>query len=200
MPTPEHPKEKILASAIQVLKTPADERLWVLETKNTAYAFRLNEHNHLENLYWGEKLAYPADYFPRELNFDPLGNWNFARNTHEEFPVWGEYKFNEPCLKVEFSDGVRAGLFDYIDSTIAGDGSVATLTVHLQDRHYPLKLRLIYKVFVEHDVIERSAEVENIGGEPIQIDQILSAAWHLPRRESYQLTSLSGKWGGEFQV
>lgn len=190
----------MLSSVIQVLKTPQDEHLWVLETKNTAYAFSLNKHNRLENLYWGAKLAYPADYAPKTFKFDPLGNWNFARNTHEEFPVWGDYKFNEPCLKVQYADGVRAGLFDYVDSDVSENGSVATLTIHLQDRHYPLRLRLIYKVFAEHDVIERSAEVENTSGEPIQIEQILSAAWHLPRRDSYELTSLSGKWGGEFQV
>ena len=61
-------------------------------------------------------------------------------------------------------------------------------------------MRLIYQVFVDHDLIVRRAEVENIGGEPIEIEQILSAAWHLPLRDSYELTSLSGKWGGEFQI
>jgi alpha-galactosidase len=181
---------------IQVIETAQNERLWVLETRNTAYAFIWNKHNRLENVYWGAKLAYPSDYVPKTLAFDPLGNWNFARNTHEEFPVWGDYKFNEPCLKVRYSDGVRAGLLRYVDSTIAD----STLTIHLQDVHYPLRVRLIYQVFADYDLIVRSAEVENTGSEPIEIEQILSAAWHLPQRDSYQLTSLSGKWGGEFQL
>jgi alpha-galactosidase len=190
----------ILRPSVQVIESSPDERLWVLETRRTAYAFSWNRHKRLENVYWGAKLACAADYAPRELAFDPLGNWNFARNTHEEFPVWGDYKFNEPCLKVQFSDGVRESILDYADATIAENGSVTTLTVHLQDVHYPLRVRLIYQVFVDQDLIVRKAEMENTGDEPVEIEQILSSAWHLPQRDSYQLTSVSGKWGGEFQV
>jgi alpha-galactosidase len=193
-------EEEILRSSIQVIATSQNEPLWVLETRHMAYAFWWNKFNRLENVYWGAKLADASDYVPRELNFDPLGNWNFARNTHEEFPVWGDYKFNEPCLKIRYSDGVRACLLDYVDSKISDSGDVATLTIHLQDPRYPLRVRLIYRVFADHDLIVRKAEVENTGDEPIEIEQILSAAWHLPQRDSYQLTSLSGKWGGEFQI
>ncbi|MBI5668373.1 MAG: alpha-galactosidase [Chloroflexi bacterium] len=182
------------------METLPDQHLWVLETRTTAYAFSWNQHHRLENVYWGAKLACPADYAPKALGFDPLGNWNFARNTREEFPTWGDYKFNEPCLKVRYSDGVRACLLDYADSTTAGNDTEATLTIHLQDPHYPLRVRLIYKVFVDHDLIVRSAEIENTGDDPVEIEQILSAAWHLPQRDSYQLTTLSGKWGGEFQI
>ena len=188
--------EKILSPSIQVIETSQNEHLWVLETRHTAYAFSWNKQNRLENVYWGSKLAYPADYVPKELAFDPLGNWNFARNTHEEFPAWGDYKFNEPCLKVRYSDGVRACLLTYLDSTIIEN----TLTIHLQDTYYPLRVRLIYQIFVDHDLIVRRAEIENTGNQPIEIDEILSAAWHLPQRTSYQITSTSGKWGGEFQV
>lgn len=185
---------------IQIVETTPTETLWILETYNTAYAFSWNQQQRLENVYWGTKLRYPTDYLPQTLMYDPLGNWNFARNTYEEFPVWGDYKFNEPCLKVRFRDGVRAALLDYVSAETTGDETVATLTIHLQDRHYPLNVRLIYEVFAKHDLIVRRAEVENRGSEPIEIEQILSAAWHLPQRDSYQLTSLSGKWGGEFQI
>jgi alpha-galactosidase len=192
--------KEILEPSVQVIKTTQNEPLWVIETHNMAYAFSWNKNNRLENVYWGAKLAYATDYVPKELAFDPLGNWNFARNTHEEFPAWGDYKFNEPCLKVRYSDDVRACILNYSDSTIAEDGNVTTLTIHLQDLHYPLRVRLIYQVFAAHDIILRKAKVENTGDQPVEIEQILSAAWHLPQRDSYQLTSLSGKWGGEFQV
>lgn len=184
---------------VQFIETSQNEYLWVLETQNMGYAFVWNAHR-LENVYWGAKLPYPADYLPRELPFDPLGNWNFARNTHEEFSAWGDYKFNEPCLKVRFGDGVRACLLDYRDATISENGAVTRLTIHLQDEHYPLRVRLIYDIYADYDLIVRRAEIENVGGEAVEIEQILSAAWHLPQRDTYQLTSLSGKWGGEFQL
>jgi alpha-galactosidase len=191
---------EILSPVIQVIQTNQDARLWVLQTRHMGYAFSWNAQKHLENVYWGAKLPSSADYLPKDLAFDPLGNWNFARNTHEEFPAWGDYKFNEPCLKVRFSDGVRACLLQYVDATITDHESFSTLTIDLRDTHYPLRVRLIYHVYPDYDVIVRSAEVENMGDTPIEIEQILSAAWHLPRRDSYQLTSLSGKWGGEFQL
>ncbi len=187
-------------TAVQTIEMSQNEHLWVLETRSMGYAFIWNEQKRLENLYWGVKLPYAADYHPRELGFDPLGNWNIARSTYEEFPAWGDYKFNEPCLKIRFSDGVRACLLNYIDATITESSSSTTLTIHLQDQHYPLKVNLIYEIFPDHDVIVRHVEVENTGSEPVEIEQILTAAWHLPRHDSYQLTSLSGKWGGEFQV
>lgn len=185
---------------VQTIETSQNEHLWILETQGMGYAFIWNKQKRLENVYWGAKLPYAADYQPRELGFDPLGNWNIARNTYEEFPAWGDYKFNEPCLKVRFSDGVRACILDFLDATITENSSSTTLTIQFQDQHYPLRVRLIYDVFPDHDVIVRRAEVENLGTEPIEIEQILTAAWHLPQRDSYQITTLSGKWGGESQV
>lgn len=44
---------------IQVIETAQNERLWVLETRNTAYAFIWNKHNRLENVYWGGKTRLP---------------------------------------------------------------------------------------------------------------------------------------------
>lgn len=196
----EYVEANAITPHIHTLTTSQHERLWVLETRNTAYAFSLNAKGQLVNLYWGAKLSAPADYAPKTLSFDPLGNWNFARNTHEEYPVWGDYKFNEPCLKVRFADGVRGGQMQFSAAVITEKDGIATLTIHLQDPHYPLRMRLIYTVYAEHDIIERSAEVENTGSEPIEIEQILSAAWHLPQRDSYELSSLSGKWAGEFQL
>jgi alpha-galactosidase len=191
---------RVNMAIIQSLETPEKERVWILETRYTAYVFSWSKVNRLDHVYWGAKLPFTSDYFPKELGFDPLGNWNFARSTHEEFPAWGDYKYNEPSLKARFSDGVREVLLDYVDSKIEENEATATLSIELQDPHYPLRVRLVYRVFRDHDLIERSAVLENTGGQPIEIEQIMSAAWHFPRRDSYQLTTLNGKWGGEFQI
>ncbi len=177
--------------------TPGGQPLWTLRTRRTAYAFGLDSNGYLIHVYWGAKLPSTDDFESPEV---------YARNlfrelyTREEFPIWGDFKYNEPCLKVRFADGVRAAILDYSDSQIEDGNGVSTLTITLTDRHYPLQVALVYRVFEAYDVIERSARIINTGSEPIEIEQVLSAAWDLPLRDSYQLTTLNGKWGGEFQL
>ena len=177
--------------------TAGNQPFWVLNTRNTAYAFGLDELGYLEHVYWGARLPANSDYegadaFGRRLNFE--------RYSHEEYPAWGDYKFNEPCLKARFADGVRAVFLAYAGSAVEHGDGVDTLTVTLADQHYPLQVELIYRVFEAYDLIERSARIINTGGEPVELEQALSAVWEVPRRDSYQLTTLNGKWGGEFQI
>lgn len=42
--------------------------------------------------------------------------------------------------------------------------------------------------------------VDNLGEVPITLEQVLSAAWHLPPGSAYRLTHLAGKWLGETRV
>ncbi|MCC6805479.1 MAG: alpha-galactosidase [Anaerolineae bacterium] len=183
-----------------MLETPRSTNLrplWVLSTRSTAYAFGLDATGSLEHVYWGARLPVLSDY-----QAPPVygGRFEIEGYTHEEFPVWGGFKFNEPALKVRFADGVRGVVLNYTDTAVEHGEGVDTLTITLDDAYYPLRVRLIYRVFEAYDLIERSAVIVNTGDTPIDIEQILSASWELPRRDSYTLTTLNGKWGGEFQV
>jgi len=184
-------------SIIQTPQTPGSQPFWVLNTQNTSYAYGVNELGYLEHVYWGARLPAYSDYqgpgaYARRITPE--------RYSHEEYPAWGDYKFNEPCLKVRFADGVRAVFLKWVDSAVEHGDGVDTLTVTLADQHYPLQVKLVYRVFEAYDLIERCAQVVNSGGEPIELEQVLSAVWEVPRRDAYQLTTLNGKWGGEFQI
>lgn len=190
-------RDNVDSGFIRVLETPRQERQWILETRNTAYVIGWNAADGLHHIYWGARLAGPDDYRPTD---GYLPQVQTSRASREEFPAWGDYKFTEPCLKARFRDGVRAVILDYIDTAVDEQDGVATLTIRLRDSHYPLEVTLVYRVFYEFDVIERWACVGNTGQDAIDLEQILSATWHLPRRDSYTLTTLNGKWGGEFQI
>ncbi len=184
-------------SIIEAAKTTDQLPIWILNTRNTAYAFGIDGQGYLEHIYWGAKLPRTADYEAPGV----YARWlNVERYSHEEFPVWGDYKFNEPALKLRFADGVRAVLLEYASSAVEHGDGVDTLTITLNDPHYPLEVRLTYRVFEAHDLIERSTAVVNTGDDPIDIEQIMSAVWEVPRRDGYTLTTLNGKWGGEFQI
>jgi alpha-galactosidase len=78
---------------------------WLLQTRRTAYMIQLNDQGIPQNVYWGARLPYPLDY----VHTTPWRNMSFGAARRDEFPVWGDYQFNEPCLKVRFHDGVRGG-------------------------------------------------------------------------------------------
>jgi alpha-galactosidase len=178
--------------------TGADHQsFWIINTRSISYAFGLDTHGHLQHVYWGSQLSLPSDYPSPDAYRHRL---NFERYSHEEFPAWGDYKYNEPALKVRFADGVRAVVLEYVESSIEQTDNADTLIITLKDQHYPLQVRLVYRVFEAYDLIERNAVLTNLGEEPIEIEQVLSAVWEVPIRDSYDLTTLNGKWGGEFQI
>lgn len=182
---------------VEVPKSTDQPPFWVLNTRNTAYVFGINAQGRPEHVYWGARLPLVTDY---EMPSTYEGRFSIEGFTHEEFPAWGDYKFIEPALKVRFADGVRAIFLQYAGSAVEHGDGVDTLTITLNDLHYPLQVRLNYRVFEAYDLLERSAAVVNMSDMPIDIEQILSATWEVPRRDSYTLTTLNGKWGGEFQI
>ncbi len=184
-------------SIIEAAKSSNSLPYWVLNTRNTAYVLGIGEQGTPEHRYWGARLLLNADY---EIPSVFGGRIGIEGYTFEEYPGWGGYKFSEPALKLCFADGVRDLVLQYAESAVEVNDGIDTLTITLRDTHYPLEVRLVYRVFEAHDLIERSAVIVNRGDTPVEIEQAFSAAWELPRRDGYTLTTLNGKWGGEFQI
>ena len=185
-----------MTSTIQSITSSTGNSLWILETGRTAYAFGIDSAGYLQHVYWGAKLGNASDYETPETYHERRAMERTPAVSREEFPLWGDYSYGEPCLKAEYADGTRTVLMQYVDSSVDGN----TLTVRLKDPFYPLSLNLIYRVIPEHDLIERKAVIQNTGTEAIDVERIMTAAWTLPRRDSFHLRSLAGKWAGEFQL
>ncbi len=176
----------------------ADANGWILETAATGYAFGLNEAGLLTHRYWGSRLPYLADY-PLALN-PPMFPFNgVGQLTPEEYPADGAYKFIEPCLRASFADGGRDLLLKF-DSASLADDDPARLDVHLSDAYYPLRVTLHYRVHEAYDLIERYVTFTNDGGEPITLERMWSAEWHLPLSGSYRLTHVTGRWLNEMTL
>jgi alpha-galactosidase len=172
---------------------------WVLETKSTAYALGVSAQGYLLNRYWGARLANLSDYPPPAYS---IGWASFNGPGHllpEEFPGYAGTKYIEPCLKVQFPDGVRDVVLQLTSASI-GDGKTPELVLHLHDAYYSFLLDLHYRIHEELDLIERWAVVTNTGDQPVTIERIFSSQWHLPPGENYRLTHLSGRWLDEFHL
>ncbi len=80
------------------------------------------------------------------------------------------------------------------------EGATPELQIHLQDTVYPLHVVLIYRVHEAYNLIERAVVATNQGDEPITIERLWSAQWHLPHGDDYRMTYVSGRWLDEMHL
>jgi alpha-galactosidase len=121
--------------------------------------------------------------------------------SREEYAPWGEMRFSEPSLKVEYADGTRVIEWAFEEHGLEQSGTGHMLWLRFRDRVYPFTVTLYYRIYDGHDAIERWVQLENTGGSgPVNIEQALSADWRPPRREHYRLTYLYGQHVKETQV
>ena len=181
----------------------AEQNAWILSTDRTAYVLGVNsDGGWLQHLYWDKRLPHSSDYFVANDRAMP-SNYSFPSTVAEEFNNQGRLKFEEPCIRAVFPDGGRDTVLIYDsfrqNKVEGGDELIVTL----RDSFYPLKVQLYYRTIDVLDLIVRRATVENSGGEPVRIEQLAAAVWHLPLRpegETYRLSHLAGHWGREFQI
>ncbi len=176
-----------------------NEQGWILETHTTGYAIGLNEAGLLAHRYWGARLPHSEDY-PAAPNSRGWASFNNpAQLTLEEYPGYEDMKSVDPCIKVTFADGVRDVVLRY-DSAEVPEHDAHELRIHLRDIVYPLRLTLHYRVHEAYDLVERWVTATNDGNEPILIERIWSAHWHLPLGDTYRLTHATGRWIDEMHL
>jgi alpha-galactosidase len=167
---------------------------WILETDHSAYVIGINSRNALQHLYWGSPLGDSAQlsqgHFPDTRRYDPRDVKN------EEYPAWGGQRYEEPCIKVTFPDGVRDLFLHHVSHQVRG----SALDIVLKDDKYDLFVTLTYRVFTRAGVISRQARIENRTSAPVRVESAQSGVWNLPADTGYRLTSLAGTWAGEAQV
>lgn len=175
------------------------DRRWVLETRQTAYAFGLNSVGLVTHHHWGARLPRLDDY---PIPPDPRGfssTDGFHHFVPEEYPAEAGTKYIDPCLKVHFADGVRDAVLTFVDSSVT-DSSTPELSIRLKDVYYPLQVTLHYRVHADYDLIERWVTLENLGAEPIHVERAFSAKWTLPPGDNYSLTHMYGRHLDEFNL
>ncbi|MBE0696035.1 MAG: alpha-galactosidase [Anaerolineaceae bacterium] len=172
---------------------------WVLETKNSGYALGVNASGLLTHRYWGVRLPNLDDY-PPAINPNPWASFNNPEQlTPEEYPAYAGMKFIDPCLKLTFADGVRDVVLRFETAEII-DEINTHLKLNFRDDFYPVQLSLHYRTHADYDLIERWVTLTNQGTQPVTIERIFSAQWHMPPGDLYRLTHLTGRWLDETNI
>ena len=198
------------------------DKVFVLDTKNTTYAFRLMESGHLEHLYYGEKIdiidARDAESLMEKQAFVPGSstvynekNPNFSiENIRLEMSSYGKGDIHEPFVELTHADGSYTSDFIFDSATVRegktplvtmpssyeDEGTVHELIVILKDASYDLTLELVYAAFEDRDVITRSARLINSSADPIRISRLMSAQLDF-EDAGYVLTTFNGNWARE---
>lgn len=192
------------------------QKLFLLNTKNTTYAFAVAERGFLTHLHYGPKIAdcdVAAMRRPFCKSFSPtLDNIDSRDTALAECACFGSGDFRTPSILVRQSDGhavlkltyknhfIRKGKVKIpgLPASFAPEADVETLEMILVDEKCRLECVLLYSVFADSDVIARSAIVRNRGGEALRIEKLasclLDVGWEI---EKFDLVSFPGSWARE---
>jgi len=172
------------------------EQIFEIRMSRSSYVFGINEQGHVQHLYWGDHVE--ARECADLLTLRAHSSFDADLNRElEEYGGWGGKSYSEPCLKLQFSDGVRDLKLQYAGYEIVSDHQ---LMIQLADSHYQLRVEIYYTAIEEHNLIERYVKVYNDEALPVRIDQIMAAAWSMPPLADYRLTHVTGRWSGEYQL
>ncbi|MBO4636585.1 MAG: alpha-galactosidase [Clostridiales bacterium] len=197
-----------------------DDLVFVLDTDNTTYAFRILPTGHPEHLYYGSRIHIDsADGLAEHHEFAP-GNTCLPDEGPEvkysledmrlEMSTLGKGDLREPFMELVNSDGSRTSDMRYGDYKISkgkednGElpGSYGpdadVLEVMFSDKENNTALSLKYTVYEECNVITRSCTLTNLGEDDITIERLMSLQIDMDKGD-YKFTTFTGAWGAEMK-
>ena len=201
-----------------------ENQIYILETNNTTYCFRIMETGHLEHLYYGRKIRLPEGEGVSALiekQAFASGNVNVYNDDNKhlsledlrlEMSSSGKGDLGEPFVEVIHEDGsytsdflfekaeIRQGKSELITMPSSYDetGKVSELVVTLIDKQYDLSLELYYAVFEDTDVITRRARLINNSNNSIKLLRLMSLQLDFDTND-YIFTTFNGAWAREMK-
>ncbi|MDA8296976.1 MAG: alpha-galactosidase [Actinomycetota bacterium] len=176
---------------------------WLLEMPTSSYAIALTGELRVpRHVHWGCPIGHEtaAAIAASELRQN-VEHIAWAEEDRLECVGWGGRRYDEPTVKVDFADGTRGIEWHLAHDEVTRDGDSMTLMLALQDRAYPLRVELFYRIFDDTDVLERWARlIVPDHGAAVVVRRAFSANWWLPERGSWRLSFLHGGWGNETQL
>lgn len=198
-----------------------DNKVFVLETKNTSYQFKVAEYGFVEHLYYGKKVHSQLGYLPVRIRH------GFEVNPHEaeidrrisldviqqEYPCFGISDFKVPAISILNTDGsncidLRYKAHRIYKGKYSLNGMPAfwgtedeweTLELDVEDPYTHVQVTLLYGVLKEHDIITRAAIITNKGKGEISINAAHSTCVELPT-DKLDIITFYGSWGNERNV
>ena len=178
-------------------------RTFTIETRDTEYQMAVDSYGYLRHVYYGRRIGREdLRYLHRRYDRAFSGNPNQTGSDRsysldvvcQEFSGCGVGDFRIPALIVCNADGSRCADLRYVGHEIrrgkyalpglpaawAAEGEAETLEITLRDPVTALRVRLLYGVFAEKNIIARSAIYENGGAAAVILEKAGSFCLELP--------------------
>ncbi len=203
-----------------------NDRVFVLNTDLTTYAFRVLPTGQLEHLYYGNRIEIDeatASLLGDRMAFAPGNTITYTadhpelsmENVRLEASFYGKGDIREPLAEIVYADGSFTSdfVFDhytltqgaatfeelpggYVDVNSEEETDVQTLCLTLREIKEELALDLYYTVFPKSNVITRRSVLRNEGEKEVTVRRLLSMQLDLVGT-NWNLTSFTGAWARE---
>lgn len=189
-------------------------RVFSLQTANTTYQVKADEHGILLHLYYGDRVQENMDYLvvfePRcfaGVPYEHGRDRSYSMDTlPREYPTAGTGDFRSSALVIRNTDDSECCDLRYVSHQIikgkyslkglpavyASEEEADTLIILLEDTVSNVQVQLMYGVLEREDIITRSATIINQGSGRIIVEKAASANLDLVYG-SYDLVSFYGR-------
>lgn len=171
-------------------------KVFILETENTQYAFAAADDGTLCHLHWGKK-AQAEDFAARFEAFEK-GRNGLEELSKTEYVGNSGQIFRPQAIIMNYADRCRETLLKYQDYSITRSDAFQQLDIVLADEPYNVFVTLSYTIYKGYDIIKRSAKIENRSADTVIIQKAASAEINLPSKNPYYSVNPNGSWGAEF--
>src|SRR5437762_1315622 len=106
--------------------------------EGSTYCIGLSEDaSSLQHIYWGPHIASAVASEMVHSSASLMGPFESPTGiSREEYAPWGEMRFSEPGLKVEYADGTRAIEWVFDEHGFERSGASQTLWLRFRDQAY----------------------------------------------------------------
>lgn len=164
-----------------------------------SYAFGIAADSRLRHLYWGPALTRDDSLYPLAekelLPSAPLKGVDDMGVGLAEVPSREPGDFSDPVMWIRRADGIAGLRLRYARHSVSPDH----LTVTARDEICGVTVNIHYRGWGDLPLLSRWLEIRNDGENPVLLERMKSAAWHLPGGSAWRLTHFAGRWGCEYQ-
>ena len=196
-------------------------KIYILHTLHTTYAFRIMDTGCAEHLYYGRRVNITPDEngisaLTEKHAFAPGNTVTYDKDSGAfsmedvclELSATGKGDMREPAVMLISSDGSRTGDFVYKSFETGSDIFIndsgmpkahlcdEQLVITYEDKNSGASLQVCYKVFEDEDVITRSVKIINDTDSDIIIDKLMSLQIDFDR-PGFKISSFTGGWARE---
>ena len=191
-----------------------EKRIFTLQTKQTTYQMKVDNFGFLLHLYYGAKVSGEMDYLLTYYDRGFSGNPNDVGNNRtysmdvlpQEYPTLGTGDYRNSAFVLRNHDesaccdlryagyAIREGKYELpgLPAVYAKPEEAQTLEIVLEDAVSKVRVRLLYGVLEDEDIITRSVKITNYGTEYIVVEKASSACLDFITGE-YDLLSFYGR-------